>query len=445
MPRRPKVLPRGLRWRADVGQYQASAQHEGRRIQRLVGTDLRVAKRRLQELRAEVEVGDAPSQSGAISFQEYVPGVIEQRRARGVRSADAEFRHLEKHVFPAPVTLDDGGATTFGALSLDGIRPRHVYNLARDLFAGHLSAKSVRNIVGYVSVILSEAAFTELIQTNPCRSIPRGKLPKATKRRPRPYTADEVGTLLTSESLPFDRRIVYALCALGAMRIGEACGRRWRDLDTTATPLWRLRVATQWDDQPLKGARDEHTAERSVPVHPELRRLLAEWKLTGWAAVYGRHPTLDDFISPYAADPRLGCRGDDQIGAAFRRDVKRLGIARLGTHSFRRFAISAARSGGARKEVFERISHNASGDVLDGYTTFSWEALCEAMLCLRIDLYRARVPTLPVAASASSEGESVPSNVPDIPAGLFSRAQSVVSCGLAPGDAARRGGDPRTD
>jgi hypothetical protein len=33
---------------------------------------------------------------------------------------------------------------------------------------------------------------------------------------------------------------------------GEACGRRWRDLDRNARPLASLHVATQYDGEPLK-------------------------------------------------------------------------------------------------------------------------------------------------------------------------------------------------
>src|SRR5262245_54828728 len=37
---------------------------------------------------------------------------------------------------------------------------------------------------------------------------------------------------------------------------------------------------------------------RWVPVHPTLAKILAEWKLSGWAQLIGRAPTADDFIMP---------------------------------------------------------------------------------------------------------------------------------------------------
>ena len=44
--------------------------------------------------------------------------------------------------------------------------------------------------------------------------------------------------------------------------------------------------------------------------------------------------------------------------------------------------ITWARRGGARKEVLERVTHNATGDIVDHYTHFDWFPLCEAILCL---------------------------------------------------------------
>jgi hypothetical protein len=55
-------------------------------------------------------------------------------------------------------------------------------------------------------------------------------------------------------------------------------------------------------------------------------------------------------------------------------------------HDTRYTFISLARRDGARKDVLERITHNATGDVVDRYTTFDWAPLCEAVACLRLSL-----------------------------------------------------------
>ena len=43
--------------------------------------------------------------------------------------------------------------------------------------------------------------------------------------------------------------------------------------------------------------------------------------------------------------------------------------------------ITLARRGGAPKDIVERITHNAKGDIVDEYTTWDWEPLCKAVLC----------------------------------------------------------------
>ena len=50
--------------------------------------------------------------------------------------------------------------------------------------------------------------------------------------------------------------------------------------------------------------------------------------------------------------------------------------------------------------MLERVTHNASGDTLDVYTDADgiWPALCEAVLCLKVQWPRDNVLHLPLAA-----------------------------------------------
>ena len=58
-----------------------------------------------------------------------------------------------------------------------------------------------------------------------------------------------------------------------------------------------------------------------------------------------------------------------------------------------------------------RVTHNACGDVVDGYTHFDWAPLCEAVLCLRLPVRPAEVVALPLRAVG---GEAVvPSEDPE--------------------------------
>ena len=51
-------------------------------------------------------------------------------------------------------------------------------------------------------------------------------------------------------------------------------------------------------------------------------------------------------------------------------------------HFTRHTMITWARRGGARREVLEKITHNAAGSIIEQYTHWHWEPLCQAVLCL---------------------------------------------------------------
>ena len=72
---------------------------------------------------------------------------------------------------------------------------------------------------------------------------------------------------------------------------------------------------------------------------------------------------------------------------------------------FGRFFITYARRGGARKDMLERV-RNATGDILDVYTDPDgiWPALCEAMLCFKVQWPRRdNVVPLPLATDISGD------------------------------------------
>ena len=73
-----------------------------------------------------------------------------------------------------------------------------------------------------------------------------------------PYRHHEAVALMTDARIPADRRVLHTLQALTGMRIGEACGRRWRDYDRETPRLGAMHVWSQYDDQPLKTGRAVH-------------------------------------------------------------------------------------------------------------------------------------------------------------------------------------------
>ncbi len=159
------------------------------------------------------------------------------------------------------------------------IKPLDVLELSETLVArGEISPKSVRNCIGIVSSIFRLAVLEGAVEVNPVSQTPRDGLPSMGSGGGQTYTRDESLALVTDPRIGWDRRVVFALQFFTGMRIGETCGRRWRDWVPNVEPLGSLRVHTQYNDQPLKTAKSGDAKERTVPVHPELEKVLGAGK-----------------------------------------------------------------------------------------------------------------------------------------------------------------------
>jgi len=122
---------------------------------------------------------------------------------------------------------------------------------------------------------------------------------------------------------------------------------------------------------------------REIPVHPGLAQVLIEWRRLGWKSTYGRSPKDDDLIIPSTEG---GHRSVTYALKTFHRDLEVLGLRKRRLHDCRRTFISLAQDGGASKDVLRFLTHPSPGDAFDLYSTPSWEARCEAVLCLQVGL-----------------------------------------------------------
>jgi integrase len=106
------------------------------------------------------------------------------------------------------------------------------------------------------------------------------------------------------------------LWRLAGLRPGEAAALRWRHYDATTAPLGKLTVALAYNTRKHRAKTTKTDAVRHVPVHPTLAGMLAEWRLSGWAAMMGRRPESDDLIVPLPPDAVARRRA--RTGDAFR-------------------------------------------------------------------------------------------------------------------------------
>jgi integrase len=345
--------------------YYVATWYLGKAYWERSGTDKREAERLDQRRKREVEAG---------TFQPHV--IVKRSRvseyakqwgdARETVTAQDERTHLRRFT-----ELPD-----FGGLHIDDVRARHVI-AALGKLKGTVSRKTLSNAFGVLRTMFRDAVIADLIAANPC-VLPRDFFGDDEAEAREPYERHEAALLVRHDSIQWPVRVLNALCILGGLREGEACGRRWRDLDQKPGPLWALDVKTQYDGKPLKTRRP-----RVVPVHPELAELLEEWGRVGFVELMGRAPNPDDFIVPHVA--KRGRRGywtKSTYSKAFVAGCTGAGVRYRTLHATRHTMITLARRAGCNAEHLERVTHNAKGTMLDRYTHLDWEPLCEAVLAI---------------------------------------------------------------
>ena len=385
-----KIPPTGISW--DGIRYRVRV--PGMKSPVSAGQNEQAAVHLQQQLRRQVRDGTLGRGSGvrnSATLTEYVDHWTEDMQGRGTRS----WKHLRglvvNHVLP------DLGKMQVRDIGQTDVRTwLNKVNRRMDREGGE--PKTVHDIHRAFSMVMGLALADEIIVVNPCSNKHvRDRLPELSTEQLPCYSDEQAWALMTDEGVPWDRRMMNTIQALTGCRVGEAAGLRWSKYDRSTPELGCLLIDTQYQDQPLKTTRGKAVKRRRVPVHPQLARALHDWWEVGWETVFGRSPTDDGFIVPDRRD-WTHARTPKQVISQHTKDIKRLDFyeKKMGTHSFRRYFETYAKLGGARTDILERITHNKRGTIVDVYidTDKLWPALCEAVLCLKVDLSRGQVISL---------------------------------------------------
>ena len=268
--------------------------------------------------------------------------------------------------------------------------------------------RTILHCYSTIRLLFDDALVTGAIASTPCTlRTKRGELPQKRDADPRwrwrsIYTREEAEILISSETIPQDRRIYYALELLAGLRSGETAARRWSDLDTEAEPLGRLLVWNQIVDGRERATKTGDV--REVPVHPTLASILAEWKLGGFAFYFGRHPRPDDFIIPSRRGPKLP-RTDTML-PKLKDDLDRLGLRKEGRarHAMRATFLTLLEVDGANMTIASRATHKsqAVSGAVGGYLRSGWADLCEEVSKLNLTTRRGDMIALPKVAAAAN-------------------------------------------
>ena len=336
----------------------------GKDIWRRIGRNKREAEDKEREWRQQIKDGTySPDRAIPVDpkVREYIPAWLKMRTNRTAEKDDSMMRlHVLSH--------------QIANLYMRQVRPRHVIQLLNELRLKGPSDKRNSNALGTLRAAFADAKRDEYTSTQPV-DLPKRTLKRDRAKEPEMYQPAECRVLMTNQNLDARIRMLWTLLFCTGMREGEAVGRKWGDLKE-ADGLHALHINPQYDGQPLKTDRP-----RVVPIHPVLAQALFAWRHT-WKMLQGREPRDEDFIVPGMAKPMMT---RSSAYKWLKRSCETVKVPWKSLHSTRHTFITLANRGGADRQSLEKITHNAKGGIIDGYTRQDWAPLCEAVRAVSFD------------------------------------------------------------
>jgi integrase len=360
----------------------------------------RVAEAKQRQIDASARGETVKMDTGVLTVRNYALSTwIPERKATG-HDWKSDLGKLKKNILPK-----------LGDLVLADVRAPALVALVKWLRferTPKMAARTLRNNYTIACSLFRDATLGGLIESSPCILTDEQLGPVVDAdpewRAGAYYTREEVHDLIDHLAIPFDRRVVYALGCLAGLRPGEGAALRWRHWEPSVTPLGRLTVAKSYSTKrdEVKGTKTE--VVKIIPVHPALASLLAEWKLSGWAAMMGRAPTDDDLIIPLPPatvakrTKRTGepHRGYDYSSKRWREvDLVMLGWRERSLYDMRAtFITLACDEDGANRDIIKtRVTHaKPTRDAFDGYARGTrWAETCAEVSKLSVGRGRHRV------------------------------------------------------
>jgi integrase len=259
------------------GGYVVMYRDPGGRQRKKTARTLAEARAHQSAIKADLARGEFRRDSG-VTFVDYARAWIESyqgRTSRGFRETTRADYRRELELFAYPF---------LGRMRLAEIEARHVRELAvRVADGGRRSQNTVRLALAPVKALLATAHEEGLIRTNPARGLRIAQAsPAATAPgddRVKALSAEELQRLI--EATEPGWRLLVELLAHTGLRISEATGLEWRDVDLegrrlqvrrrryrgeSAGPKSRFGLRTIPLSAGLAGRLAEHRAESEFPA-----------------------------------------------------------------------------------------------------------------------------------------------------------------------------------
>ena len=319
------------------------------------------AFREHEALRVDRDRGEQRHRSCVPTLNELAPeyldglqarvGIQDERRRYSQRTVDLYRGRLRDHVLPV-----------LGSSRVDELRVEDVRRLVDLLSAKGLAPGTVTSCLNILSGLLRFALKRKLAAHNVVRDLDRDDRPGAGRvSEPRYLSVAEVERLLAAMTDTF--RPVGVVCVFLGLRISEALGLRWRDLDFDAETI-AVKGQLAPTGERIPWTKTPASTATGLPMLPVVRRELGAHR--------SRQASLNLALVRPDALVFTTLRGKPQSRRNALRAVHTAGdniglngegVEKVGLHDLRHSFVAAAfENGGDHREVAEAARH-ANGKV----------------------------------------------------------------------------------
>jgi integrase len=368
------------------GMFQASIMVNGKRKFEYAPTE-NEAYEKLETMRDKARRGISLT-GGDVTLNELVGCYID--------------RYAKPYVRPSTLKNYQGYSENYiknsriGKMKVSRIAADDVQIYVNDLVSTGLSAKTIRNLVGFMDSVFAQAVRNRIVSFNPCEGV---RLPKK-KTKERPLITEEEYSRLIEVAEDQTMKTAIAILGLG-LRIGELLALQWTDcievdgvsVLSVSKTLKREYLFDATAEQ-KNGKKTEITVSdtktdssvRQVPVTSrvltELEKLKAEQQRI--SGELGVQFSDDFFIIGTLRDKGFGYITPDKFRADFSKCVKKAGLPKEVTpHALRRYTSSTLiRYGASVVAVAKLLGHSSSATTLTYYSRESLRGILEAVKLL---------------------------------------------------------------
>lgn len=259
----------------------------------------------------------------------------------------------------------------FGTKDMRAIGAGDIQRLIARLTREGREPKTIRNLWGTISLIWQAALAQKFVES----TLPKPKLPKTTRKKPRFFTLSDVASIIAS--VQGQQKCFYWLLAETGIRAGELSGLRIQDVSLASITVSQ----SVWGGE--EQAPKTQSAVRQIAISSQLAELL-------WQQIARQKAAGHSFVFTVSTGSPLDMNVERSRRLA--PTLKVLELPKAGYHAFRHFNVSlmdALRV--PLKTIQERIGHALTGSfTLDVYGhTLDWKYNEDAATGLGEEIARA--------------------------------------------------------